>query len=88
VHIPSDATAALTLCHVWTRQEVSILRSLNYDRNVVQFYGACLQEGSDPMLVTEYMEGATLYLKPAQLSSASYTFQQCQHGHSPPKRRI
>jgi serine/threonine protein kinase len=38
-------------------QEVGILKSLNYDRNIVQFYGACLQEGSDPMLVCEFMEG-------------------------------
>ena len=39
-------------------QEVGILKGLNYDRNIVQFYGACIQEGSDPMLVTELMEGA------------------------------
>ena len=39
-------------------QEVSILKSLNYDRNIVQFYGATLQPGRDLMLVTELMEGA------------------------------
>jgi serine/threonine protein kinase len=39
-------------------QEVGILKGLNYDRNIVQFYGACIQEGSNPMLVTEFMEGA------------------------------
>ncbi len=38
-------------------QEVGILKGLNYDRNIVQFYGACLQPGTDPMLVTEFMEG-------------------------------
>ena len=38
-------------------QEVGILKGLNYDRNVIQFYGACLQLGRDPMLVCEYMEG-------------------------------
>jgi serine/threonine protein kinase len=41
-----------------TSQEVGILKGLNYDRNIVQFYGACVQDGSDPILVTEYMEGA------------------------------
>ena len=39
-------------------QEVGVLKGLNYDRNIVQFYGACIQDGSDPMLVTEFMEGA------------------------------
>jgi serine/threonine protein kinase len=39
------------------RQEVGVLKGLNYDGNIVQFYGACLREGADPMLVTEYMEG-------------------------------
>ena len=39
-------------------QEVGILKGLNYDRNIVQFYGACIRECSDPMLVTEFMEGA------------------------------
>ena len=34
------------------------MKSLNYDRNIVQFYGACLRPGGDPLLVCEYMEGA------------------------------
>ncbi len=34
-------------------QEVSILKSLNYDRNITQFYGACIRPGQDLMLVTE-----------------------------------
>ena len=33
------------------------MKGLNYDRNIVQFYGACVREGSDPLLITEYMEG-------------------------------
>ena len=53
-------------CHMLRRvcacklplQEVGILKGLNYDRNIVQFYGACIRQGSDPMLVTEFMEGA------------------------------
>jgi serine/threonine protein kinase len=49
-------------------QEVGILKSLNYDRNIVQFYGACLQEGSDPMLVCEYMEGGSSTLISAHSS--------------------
>ncbi len=43
-------------------QEVGILKGLNYDCNIVQFYGVCLQPGGDPMLVCEYMEGATTLL--------------------------
>ncbi len=43
-------------------QEVGILKSLNYDRNIVQFYGACLQPGADPMLVCELMEGDSFHL--------------------------
>ena len=35
-------------------QEISILKSISYDRNIVQFYGAVLTER--PMLVLEYME--------------------------------
>ena len=44
-------------------QEVSILKSLNYDRNIVQFYGATLQPGRDLMLVTELMEGAAKHIQ-------------------------
>ncbi|KAK9830253.1 hypothetical protein WJX72_010587 [[Myrmecia] bisecta] len=40
-------------------KEISILKSLSFDRNIVQFYGACLQD-SKPMLVLEYMEGGDL----------------------------
>ncbi len=42
-------------------QEVGILKSLNYDRNIVQFYGACLRPGGDPLLVCEYMEGEVMH---------------------------
>mmetsp|Transcript_2752 Transcript_2752/g.8109 ORF Transcript_2752/g.8109 Transcript_2752/m.8109 type:complete len:738 (-) Transcript_2752:958-3171(-) len=37
--------------------EVALLKGLNYDRNIVQFYGVCLEEGEQPMLVCELMEG-------------------------------
>lgn len=36
------------------------MRSLSFDRNLVQFYGACL-EREYAMLVLEYMEGGDLY---------------------------
>ena len=36
------------------------MRSLSFDRNLVQFYGACL-EREHAMLVLEYMEGGDLY---------------------------
>ena len=41
-------------------QEIAVLRSLSFDRNLVQFYGACL-EREHAMLVLEYMEGGDLY---------------------------
>ncbi|KAK9829556.1 hypothetical protein WJX72_006471 [[Myrmecia] bisecta] len=41
------------------KKEISMLKKLSYDRNIVQFYGACMQEGK-PMLVLEYMEGGDL----------------------------
>ncbi|DBA72727.1 TPA: hypothetical protein ACH3X2_010123 [Trebouxia sp. C0005] len=41
------------------RKEVDVLKSVSYDRNVVQFYGTC-PLGSQTMLVLEYMEGGDL----------------------------
>jgi len=40
--------------------EVGLLKGLNYDRNIVQFYGVCLQEGSQPMLICELMAGGNV----------------------------
>jgi len=40
------------------QKEISILKSISYDRNIVQFYGAVLTDR--PMLVLEYMEGGDL----------------------------
>ena len=45
----------LTRC-VPLLQEICLLKSLNYDRNIVQFYGARLKHGAAPMMVLEYME--------------------------------
>ncbi|KAL3142557.1 hypothetical protein ABBQ38_002877 [Trebouxia sp. C0009 RCD-2024] len=42
------------------KKEIAVLRSLSYDRNLVQFYGACL-EREHAMLVLEYMEGGDLF---------------------------
>jgi len=36
------------------RREIAILRKVSYDRNIVQFYGACTAEPT--MLCMEYME--------------------------------
>jgi len=67
---------------------VGILKSLNYDRNIVQFYGACLRPGGDPLLVCEYMEGevtcprpsACILQLPTQLvSSQTLVFRQTHH---------
>ena len=42
-------------------QEVDILKSVSYDRNVVQFYGTCLW-GDKTMLVLEFMEVSSSYV--------------------------
>jgi len=41
------------------RREVAILQRISFDRNIVQYYGACL-EGDRAMLVMEYCEGGDL----------------------------
>jgi hypothetical protein len=51
VHKASDLTSCVVTAVL---QEISILKSISYDRNIVQFYGAVLTER--PMLVLEYME--------------------------------
>ncbi|KAL3145136.1 hypothetical protein ABBQ38_001740 [Trebouxia sp. C0009 RCD-2024] len=40
-------------------KEIELLRSLSFDANIVQFYGACLQE-ENTMMVLEYMAGGDL----------------------------
>ena len=43
---------------VWLRQfekETSVLEKVSRDRNVVQFYGACLKDQASAMLVMEFM---------------------------------
>ena len=35
-------------------QEIQLLKRISHDRNIVQFYGACL-ETKPPMLIMEYM---------------------------------
>ena len=42
-------------------QEIRLLRRISFDRNIVQFYGACL-ETKPPMLVMEYMGVRTSYI--------------------------
>ena len=42
----------------WLRllvKEVNVLKEVSYDRNIVQFYGACLEDQATAMLVMEYM---------------------------------
>ena len=44
---------------VWLRvlvKEIDILKQVSFDRNIVQYYGACLQDQASAMLVMEYME--------------------------------
>ena len=35
-------------------QEIGVLQKVSFDRNIVQYYGACL-EAEQPMLIMEYM---------------------------------
>ncbi|KAK9805505.1 hypothetical protein WJX72_001765 [[Myrmecia] bisecta] len=59
------------------RKEISILKSLSFNRNIVQFYGACLQAGK-PMLVLEYMEGGDL--RQAMASARGAELRWCRKG--------
>jgi hypothetical protein len=45
--------------HHVSSQEIGILKSISYDRNIVQFYGATMV-GTEPMLLLEYCEGGDL----------------------------
>ena len=43
---------------VWFKlltKEIDVLKKVSYDRNIVQYYGACLQDQASAMLVMEYM---------------------------------
>ena len=42
------------LTNVLMMQEIQLLERISHDRNIVQFYGACL-ETKPPMLIMEYM---------------------------------
>ena len=47
-------------CPALTR-ELSACTQVSYDRNIVQYYGACLQDQASAMLVMEYMAVRTPY---------------------------
>jgi Protein tyrosine and serine/threonine kinase len=56
----SPCTSTDVRCrHFTPPQEIGILKSISYDRNIVQFYGATMV-GSEPMLLLEYCEGGDL----------------------------
>ena len=46
--------------HCFNVQEIELLRSLSFDANIVQFYGACLQE-ENTMMVLEFMAVRLLF---------------------------
>lgn len=49
----------------WLKQlekETAVLERVSYDRNIVQYYGACFQNQSSAMLVMEYMAVRFYYL--------------------------
>ena len=47
------------VCSVYV-QEIGLLKSLSFDANIVQFYGACLQE-ENTMMVLEFMAVRLLF---------------------------
>ena len=51
--ITSVCTAAYAVLFP-SSQEIQLLKRISHDRNIVQFYGACL-ETKPPMLIMEYM---------------------------------
>lgn len=53
--MPPAATCYF-LCQL---QEIGILKSISYDKNIVQFYGASMV-GREPMLLLEFCEGGDL----------------------------
>jgi hypothetical protein len=55
--IRPSATRSELVLFVLCLQEVAMLKGLNYDCNITQFYGACIQPGARPMLISEFMEG-------------------------------
>ena len=61
-------------------QEVDLLKSASYDRNVVQFYGTC-PLGSQTMLVLEYMEVRLPAESFATLASSCPTLMDMQTRH-------
>ncbi len=42
------------MCAQLLQEEVHIMERVSFDRNIVQYYGACLNE-EVPLLVMEYM---------------------------------
>jgi serine/threonine protein kinase len=66
-------------------QEIGILKSISYDRNIVQFYGATMV-GTEPMLLLEYCEGGDLrcgapaWLHPSQQWTGSPPCCEAQRG--------
>ncbi|KAK9834205.1 hypothetical protein WJX81_008121 [Elliptochloris bilobata] len=64
--------------------EVRLLKRISFDRNIVQFYGACL-ETKLPMLVMEYMGGGDLFSalqSRVQGSGAAHPLSWWQRGRS------
>ncbi len=51
--LPSQALMVMLPRLFIRMQEVGILSGLNYDRHIVQFYGAYMPPGQDPMVLTE-----------------------------------
>jgi len=45
---------SIWLCAQLLQEEVHIMERVSFDRNIVQYYGACLNE-EVPLLVMEYM---------------------------------
>ena len=59
---------------------VQVMEAVSFDRNIVQYYGAWLEQDDAPFLVMEYMEVRSDQHPRALLSRWAYI--SCQHVYS------
>ena len=51
---PAPGRATNAVCRALA-DEIRLLESVSFDRNIVQYYGSCLADPGAPILVMEYM---------------------------------
>lgn len=75
------AAAGSSSQDVWLHalvKEIKLLQLVSFDRNIVQYYGACLQNQASAMLVMEYMAGGDLQRALQRDDAAEYSWER--HG--------